>query len=190
MAKNGSDPSEAVDQSSSSIAMGVRGVAQRRASPTRVWECLAAAASGDVRGLLESEAGNGAGLLDNMAVSGTRGRPAVERAGGTGGEVEAGLACKRLLVEAGAFERFGYSEMAVACSRSVLQVGREDEGRGITIALCARGGFSGLERRALCGGGWGVHHHVCRLSFLSGASGEKCSATRFGLTQVKVDGKL
>lgn len=99
---------------------------RKRASPTRVWECLAAVASGDLRGLLESEAANaGGGLLDSMAASGAGGggRPAVELRGGTGGEVAAGLSCQRLLVEAGAFERLGYSDMAVACARSVLQVG-------------------------------------------------------------------
>ena len=101
------------------------GARRKRASPTRVWECLAAVASGDLRGLLESEAVNaGGGLLDTMAASGAGGggRPAVELRGGTGGEVAAGLSCQRLLVEAGAFERFGYSDMAVACARSVLQV--------------------------------------------------------------------
>lgn len=115
--------------SSTSVAAasstGVGG-SRRRASPTRVWECLAAVASGDLRGLLESEAASaGAGLLDSMAASGAGGggRPAVELRGGTGGEVAAGLSCQRLLVEAGAFERFGYSDMAVACARSVLQVG-------------------------------------------------------------------
>eukprot|EP00752_Nemacystus_decipiens_P012770 g11309.t1 len=101
------------------------GARRKRASPTRVWECLAAVASGDLRGLLESEAANaGTGLSDNMPTSGAGGggRPAVELRGGTGGEVAAGLSCQRLLVEAGAFERFGYSDMAVACARSVLQV--------------------------------------------------------------------
>ncbi len=110
----------------------------RRASPTRVWECLAAVASGDLRGLLESEAAAAAGgsaagaSLLEMAGSGPggAGRPAVEIRGGTGGEVTAGLSCQRLLVEAAAFERFGYSDMAAACARSVLQV------RGV-FRLCA-----------------------------------------------------
>lgn len=90
----------------------------------RVWECLAAVSSGDLRGLLDSEvSNNGPGLLENMAASGAGGdRPAVELRGGTGGEVAAGLSCQRLLVEAGALERCGYSDMAAACARSVLQV--------------------------------------------------------------------
>lgn len=97
---------------------------RKRASPTRVWECLAALSSGDLRGLLQSEASNtGPGLLESMAASGAGGdQPVVELRGGTGGEIAAGLSCQRLLVEAGAFERCGYSDMAAACARSVLQV--------------------------------------------------------------------
>lgn len=112
---------------SSLTAAGGAGGGRRRAPPTRVWECLTAVASGDLNGLLESETAGGgaAGLLDSMAASGAGavGRPAVEVRGGTGGEVAAGLSCQRLLVEAGAFERFGYSDMAAACARAVLQVG-------------------------------------------------------------------
>lgn len=124
---NGSSSGDGSNSSGNSMtgsSMG-GGARRKRASPTRVWECLAAVASGDLRGLLESEAANaGGGLLDTMAASGAGGggRPAVELRGGTGGEVAAGLSCQRLLVEAGAFERFGYSDMAVACARSVLQV--------------------------------------------------------------------
>lgn len=117
------------------------------ASPTRVWECLAAAASGDVKGLLESEAGG-------VAPEGGGGRAVMDKAGGTGGEVAGARACQRLLVEAGAFERYGYTEMAVTCARSVLQVGfrnfskwmrRGGEGEGDSLLLakirgkCGRG---------------------------------------------------
>lgn len=124
---NGGDGGDGSNSSGTSMAASSMGggARRKRASPTRVWECLAAVASGDLRGLLESEAANaGAGLLDSMAASGAGGggRPAVELRGGTGGEVAAGLSCQRLLVEAGAFERFGYSDMAVACARSILQV--------------------------------------------------------------------
>eukprot|EP00903_Cladosiphon_okamuranus_P005713 g5672.t1 len=121
---NGGDGSNSSVTSMATASTG-GGPRPKRASPTRVWECLAAVASGDLRGLLESEAASaGAGMLDSMAASGVGGggRPAVELRGGTGGEVAAGLSCQRLLVEAGAFERFGYSDMAVACARSVLQV--------------------------------------------------------------------
>lgn len=96
----------------------------------RIWDCLTAASCGNVRGLLETEAGGGSNGLDDLpppppgggggGVSGGRGF--IETPGGTGGEGAGALACQRLLVEAGAFERFGYSEMAVACARSVLQV--------------------------------------------------------------------
>lgn len=93
------------------------------ASPTRVWECLAAAASGDVKGLLESEAGG-------VVSEGGGGRAVMDKAGGTGGEVAGARACQRLLVEAGAFERYGYTEMAVTCARSVLQVSFRNFSKG------------------------------------------------------------
>lgn len=108
-----------------------------QASPVRIWDCLAAASSGDVRGFLDIEAG-GAGALDNLGggagtsggggigvgggVGGGGGRGFVEKIGGSGGEAAGALACQRLLIEAGAFERFGYSDMAVACALPVLQV--------------------------------------------------------------------
>lgn len=121
---NGGDGGNSSSTSVAASSMGAGG-RRKRPSPTRVWECLAAVDSGDLRGLLESEAATvGAGSLNGMATSGAGGgaRPAVELRGGTGGEVAAGLSCQRLLVEAGAFERFGYSDMAVACARSILQV--------------------------------------------------------------------
>lgn len=93
-------------------------------APTRIWDCLAAAASGDVKALLESEGGGGGGggLLERIAASTGARKPVPERVGGTGGEAAGALDCKRLLVEAGAFERFGYSELSAAFARSALQV--------------------------------------------------------------------
>lgn len=78
--------------------------------------------------------GGGAGGAGRVVGSGAGGRGFVEVIGGSGGEAAGALACQRLLVEAGAFERFGYSDMAVTCARSVLQV---------RWSACGRGGGGG-----------------------------------------------